>query len=336
MIEPGWLQKERKSSAATPEVVIDSPKDLRISAKNVRLFTLEEMLDKDPGFAKKAFLSRSIRQRRGDCAGYLNNSFRECNFMFVDKGKNATLDVHSDSALSMNFIFLAEGSSLRISTLIVSDSYNSFEIKADENSKVDTGLLKQKGAFAYHNQAATAQAGSTVNFAGFWSGSGCGETSTRLTGVGSKATHVALSTGGDEEKLKLNSSVIHSANNTHSDLIMRGVAQDRSSTSFQGTVDVESNGRGSKSSLKQEILLLDRDARAEARPVLEIKNNDVECSHAAAVRQIEEEKLFYLQSRGLQRDIARSILITGFLRSAISRIDDKELRNLFKPPFMAD
>ncbi len=339
--EPDWLLEERLSSfELVPKGFsfrLAEPKKLTVrKSKNVKIHTLSEIIRKDSKFAKGIFLFRQLKADRSPYAAYLNSMFRECSFMFVDKGKKAELDLLSNASLAMTFVFLGEGSSLRLSNIAVSDSLNIVEVKAEENARLDAGFLKHKGAFAYHGQAAEAGTGSIVNFASFWSGSGYGDTLSELKGIGSKALHVELSTGGDEEKIALNSGVLHSANDAASRVVMKGVAQDSSETLFNGNVGVESNGRGSKSLLEQHILLLDEGARAEARPVLEIKNNDVECSHSAAVRQIEEEKLFYLQTRGLSRRTAKTTMITGFLRSAINMVRDRELRNMFKPPFMQD
>jgi len=335
MKEPEWLEKEKKDACRTAcASKVAEPKLLQKKSKNVKILSLDEMIEKDAKLAKEAFTKRLIRGT--GYAACLTTNFKECNFIFVDKGKKAELELLADSSLAMNFIFIGEGASLRLFTTVVSDSLNSIEIRLEDNARLDAGLLKHKGTFAYHAQAATAGTGASVNSASFWGGSGTGHTLTELRGAESKALHVELSAAGDSEDIRLNSKALHAANSTGSDVIMRGVAQDSSRTFFGGAVAVESNGRGSKSSLEQQVLLLDKDARADAEPVLEIKNNDVECSHSAAVRQIEEEKLFYMMSRGLGKDLAKTTIVTGFLRSAMKRIKDKELRNMFMPPFMRD
>lgn len=335
MKEPGWLEKERKDACRTAcESKVPEPKLLKKKAKNVKILSLGEMLEKDAKLAKEAFTKRLIKNN--PYAACLTTNFKECSFMFVDKGKKAELELLADSSLAMNFIFVGEGATLRLFTTVVSDSLNSIEVRLEGNARLDAGFLKHKGAFAYHSQAAVAGTGASVNSASFWGGSGLGDTLTELRGAESRALHVELSAAGGREDITLNSKALHAANSTESEVVMRGVAQDSSRTFFGGSVGVESNGRGSKSSLEQQVLLLDKDAKAEAEPVLEIKNNDVECSHSAAVRQIEEEKLFYLMSRGLGKDLARTTVVTGFLRSAMKRIKDKELRNMFMPPFMRD
>lgn len=316
---------------------IDDAKPLRIeSSKNVKAFTIEEIMKKDKGFAKGIFLFRKIKADSSPCAAFLNANYTDCRFFFVERGKKAELSLTMDRSMAMSFIFLGEGSSLRLLSRAVSDSMNHMEIKAESGARLDSGYLKHKGACSYNAQYAIAGTCGVMNSAEFWAGSGVGRNTTELAGAGSSAHHVLLSTGGNDEKLEVNSGTMHMANGTSSSLVMKGVAEGASSTVFNGKVTVEGNGRGSKSDLSQQILLLDKEAKAEANPILEIKNNHVECSHSAAIRQLEEKKLFYLMSRGLPREMAKSSMVTGFLRSAMGTVVEKELRNLFMPPFMSD
>ena len=73
-------------------------------------------------------------------------------------------------------------------------------------------------------------------------------------------------------------------------------------------------------------MLLNPGARADANPQLEIENNDVRSSHSASVGQMSEDKLFYLESRGISRSDARKLLVAGFLGSAIRKIQDESQR----------
>ena len=73
-------------------------------------------------------------------------------------------------------------------------------------------------------------------------------------------------------------------------------------------------------------LLLSRDARINSKPQLEIYADDVSCTHGATVGQLEDEKIFYLQSRGISRQDANALLIRAFGNEIISRIDSDPLR----------
>jgi Fe-S cluster assembly protein SufD len=74
-------------------------------------------------------------------------------------------------------------------------------------------------------------------------------------------------------------------------------------------------------------LLLSKRAHADAIPGLEIEANDVRCTHAAAISQIDRDQLFYLMSRGLRREQATRLVIDGFLQALVERFAAGALRD---------
>lgn len=74
-------------------------------------------------------------------------------------------------------------------------------------------------------------------------------------------------------------------------------------------------------------LLLSRDAHSDAIPGLEIEADDVRCTHAAAVAQLDPEQLHYLRSRGLPEDSARQVIIEGFLEALVERLSKGPVRD---------
>jgi Fe-S cluster assembly protein SufD len=74
-------------------------------------------------------------------------------------------------------------------------------------------------------------------------------------------------------------------------------------------------------------LLLSKAAHADAIPGLEIEANDVRCTHAAAVAQVDREQLYYLRARGLPEPTAKRLIIDGFLHELAERAPEGELRD---------
>ena len=72
-------------------------------------------------------------------------------------------------------------------------------------------------------------------------------------------------------------------------------------------------------------LVLSPDATAESVPNLEIENNDVRCSHASAIGPIDDEQLYYLESRGVPPDVAERLIVLGFFDDLLQRIPDATL-----------
>lgn len=105
----------------------------------------------------------------------------------------------------------------------------------------------------------------------------------------------------------------HQAPHTRATTTLKGVARDQSRLRFLGKVIIDENCGDSNSFLTERILLLSDEAKAEAVPELEIKSDDVQCSHAASISNIPQEHLFYLQSRGLSQRQAEELIVEGFL-----------------------
>ena len=72
-------------------------------------------------------------------------------------------------------------------------------------------------------------------------------------------------------------------------------------------------------------MLLSKKAHADAIPGLQIEADDVACTHAAAIAQVDPEQLFYLKSRGLGNDVARSLIVEGFLAELVERVPEGSL-----------
>jgi Fe-S cluster assembly protein SufD len=74
-------------------------------------------------------------------------------------------------------------------------------------------------------------------------------------------------------------------------------------------------------------IVLSEHAKADAIPNLEIEANDVRCGHAASVGPVDEETLFYLQSRGIPRDEAERLVVTGFFQEVLDRVQLEDVRH---------
>lgn len=106
----------------------------------------------------------------------------------------------------------------------------------------------------------------------------------------------------------------------------RGILDGNSRGVFTGRILVAEGAVKTDAEQRSDNLLLSRLAEADARPELEIYNDDVKCAHGATVGQIDEDSLFYLRSRGLDAEHARNLLIYAFAAEVLGRIDMKSLR----------
>ena len=118
----------------------------------------------------------------------------------------------------------------------------------------------------------------------------------------------------------------HMAPNCTSDLLYKGALLDRSRAVYSGWVHVRPDAQKTIAMQTSRNMVLSEHAKADAIPNLEIEANDVRCGHAASVGPVEEETLFYLQSRGIPRDEAERLVVTGFFQEVLDRVTLDEVR----------
>ncbi len=134
-----------------------------------------------------------------------------------------------------------------------------------------------------------------------------------------------------KQHLDLDTLMHHVGLATSGDLLLHGALKDKSRTVFTGLIKIDSTGQQTNSYLKNENLLLDRKARADSMPTLEIDANDVRASHGATIGKIDEEYIFYLMSRGIPRSTAVRMVVEGFFHKVFDRMYNERVREkLFK------
>jgi Fe-S cluster assembly protein SufD len=119
----------------------------------------------------------------------------------------------------------------------------------------------------------------------------------------------------------------HAAPDTVSDLAFRGLISGRSSTVWRGMIKVDEGAQRTDAFQEARNLLLGKKAHADAIPGLEILADDVRCTHAAAIAQIDPEQIFYLRSRGLSQSTAERLVVEGFLGAIVERYDEGPVRD---------
>jgi Fe-S cluster assembly protein SufD len=161
---------------------------------------------------------------------------------------------------------------------------------------------------------------------GFGSAGGRVRMETRLSGEGAEARVTGAYATHARQHIDFDTTQEHAAPNTTSDLAFRGVLQGRSSAVWKGNIIVDPGAQKTDAFQESRNLLISRRAHADAIPGLEIQANDVRCTHAAAVAQVDPEQLFYLRSRGLREDVAKRLVIEGFLAALVERFEEGPVR----------
>jgi Fe-S cluster assembly protein SufD len=163
---------------------------------------------------------------------------------------------------------------------------------------------------------------------GFGSAQGHVRMETRLSGEGADARVTGAYATHARQHIDFDTTQEHAAPNTTSDLAFRGVLQGRSSAVWKGNIIVDPGAQKTDAFQESRNLLLSKRAHADAIPGLEIQANDVRCTHAAAIAQVDPDQLFYLGSHGLPPEVAKRLVIEGFLSALVERFEQGPVREV--------
>ncbi|MGI9183753.1 MAG: Fe-S cluster assembly protein SufD [Solirubrobacteraceae bacterium] len=163
---------------------------------------------------------------------------------------------------------------------------------------------------------------------GFGSAQGHVRMETRLSGEGADARVTGAYATHGRQHIDFDTTQEHAAPNTTSDLAFRGVLLARSSAVWKGNIIVDPGAQKTDAFQESRNLLLSKRAHADAIPGLEIQANDVRCTHAAAIAQVDPDQLFYLRSHGLPEPDAKRLVIEGFLSALVERFEAGPVREI--------
>ena len=141
-----------------------------------------------------------------------------------------------------------------------------------------------------------------------------------LEGDGSSSEVVGLYFGEGSQTLDYRMVVNHVGKSTTSDVFLKGALEDEAQSVFTGLLRIEKDATKTSTFETNRNLVLSENAKAHSVPNLEILCDDVVCGHASSVGPLEQEHMYYLQSRGLRRERAERLLIRGFFTEVIDRL----------------
>ncbi len=134
-----------------------------------------------------------------------------------------------------------------------------------------------------------------------------------MKGQGATAEDVEIIFGINDQSFDVTSNLLHYGPNTRGRVLSKSVMKDKSKSLFKGMIKIDKNGKSAESFLAGHAILLDKGAKSDTIPGLEIETNEVRATHSASVAQIDENQIFYLMSRGLNNEEAKREIVSGFL-----------------------
>lgn len=139
--------------------------------------------------------------------------------------------------------------------------------------------------------------------------------------INQNAQYVSLFVGKSGDKLSTALRFIHKNPNINSNILIKAILFDNSKVDITGDLVIEKGAKYVDTYLKIDVLVLSDRASARAVPSLEITENDVKGGHGATIGPVDPEQLFYLQSKGLNREAAEIILAEGFIQDVVTKFE---------------
>ncbi len=145
-------------------------------------------------------------------------------------------------------------------------------------------------------------------------------TDSALAGTSGTSLLRAAFIGRDDQMLDFRTLQDHLAPRSTSDLLFMGAVADRSHSVYSGLIRVRRGAVRSDAMQTNHNLVLDEGAHADSVPNLDIQENDVRCSHASTVGPVDEDQRYYLESRGVEPDVAERLIVAGFFEDIASKV----------------
>jgi len=199
-----------------------------------------------------------------------------------------------------------------------------FEIEVGDEARLTHLRLQNESLHAFHLASVHAQVGRDAVYDSFTLTLGSRlarvEMDVRLAGTGGTAHLNAAQMLAGEQHGDFTTCVLHQAKSCGSRQTVKNVLAGHSRGVFQGRIEVARGADKTDGYQMNQALLLSPDAEIDSKPELEIFADDVKCSHGATVGALDEDQLFYLESRGIDGKTARAILVRAFIAEALEKL----------------
>jgi Fe-S cluster assembly protein SufD len=203
------------------------------------------------------------------------------------------------------------------------------EIVAGDRAVVDHYKVQREGAGAYHIATMTAHLGRSTNFTSHSISLGGALVRNDVNAVlseGTEATINGLYIVNGTQHIDNHTELDHAKPHGTSHELYKGILDDKASAVFNGRIMVRKDAQKTDSKQTNKNLVLSDEAVIDTKPELQIFADDVRCTHGATIGQLDAESMFYLQSRGIGKRQARSLLIYAFAQDIVDRIKVQDLR----------
>jgi FeS assembly protein SufD len=327
------------------ETQVHAELDSETSEKGVKLMSIHEALQSDPELVRMLFEERLIKSGSDKFAAFANAFFNSGTLVHVPREvtldrplrKMLLLDSPKTSVIDQTFIYAEEQSKVIFLEELYSKGASgqsliasNVEVKAGPGSHVDFSsiqLLDQQ-AVQISNRAIETKNDARATVSALYLGAALSRSRMNflLNGRGSVAEGFEIFFTDSKQRYDFETNLLHNSPDSTGSTQARGVLKGESQTIFKGMIKIVAGAKNSRSYLAHHAMILERTAKSDGIPGLEIDNNEVKATHSASVAQIDDEQLFYLMARGLPPDEAKKMVVLGFFEPVLSRVPIEQTR----------
>jgi Fe-S cluster assembly protein SufD len=303
--------------------------------------------------AEDARYNKMIRKYLARNAGYHNNGLTALNTAFLQSGVFLWIpkNVKLERPLQITFVANAENGASFPRLLVVAEENSSAtliesfvssnggkyftnataEIVVKDGAQLEHYRLQRESNNAYHLSTTSAELGrssrydtTSINLGAQLSRH---DVSVVMDHEGAETSVDGLYMVGSDQHTDTHSVIDHKQPHCNSHQLYKGILDGNGRAVFNGKVFVREGAQKTDAMQTNKNLLLSEKARVDTKPQLEIYADDVKCAHGAAVGQIDQEELFYLETRGIGPELGRSLLTYGFAEEVIGKIKIDSIRS---------
>lgn len=257
-----------------------------------------------------------------------HNAFlMSCLNVVVGKNDVVKLEIEPCQFCSINIV-CEEGSSLVVlEKNLLKNNHNSvvLNVLGEKNSKINYIVFQNqsKDSVLFCKRIVNLGEGADIawNLVEIGGGTNILSLVSNLNGAGASAKNNTLILSNLEQQTDLSTTIVHNVENTKSEILVKCALDDKSKAVLRGLIKINKGAKFSSGNQKIDSVLLSENAKVNTIPNLEIKTDQVNCRHSAGTSEIDEEKLFYLESRGISREKAKAHILRGFFEPILKQID---------------
>ena len=316
-----------------------------LTSKGVNLMSFHDALRQEEASVRKLIEGRLVKSEGDKFAAFVNAFFNGGAFVRVPAGvtldrplrRMLLLDSPRTSVIEQTFVIAEEQARLIYLEELYSKGpaapafvASTTEVLARPNSHVDLSAIQllndQTIHVANRGVGLSSDARATVSSLSLGAALERSRTNFHLNGRGSFAEGFEIFFTDGKQRYDYETNLIHNSPDSTGSTQARGVLKGESQSIFKGMIKIVNAAKNSRSYLAHHAMILERTAKSDGVPSLEIDNNEVRATHSASVAQIDEEQLFYLMARGLSPDEARKTVVLGFFEPVLSRVPIEQTR----------